>query len=102
MARIEAEPVMIAVGKPAASLDLVAAGWALAIALIVIFITCDVLRYLSPNFGVANGWVALFATHPEHFAATLIEGILASFAAAWLAAVLFVPVYNRLAQWRCS
>ena len=56
--------------------------------------------------GTPLGWVItlalaalgiyLFATHPDNFARTFVEGVVGSTVAAWLTAVLFVPVYNRM------
>jgi hypothetical protein len=46
----------------------------------------------------SHAWIRLFATDPDNVLRTLAEGILGNAAAAWLTAVLFVPVYNRLAE----
>jgi hypothetical protein len=48
------------------------------------------------NIGIRHGWVVLFAAPPDGSIANIVEGVLASIAAAWLAATLFVGVYNRL------
>ena len=78
------------------SMNLVAMGWALTSALVGLFVICDLLSFVWPTSGLAHGWVSLFATSPDSPGRTLVEGILGNAAAAWIAAVLFVPVYNRM------
>ncbi|WP_430914085.1 hypothetical protein [Methylobacterium sp. sgz302541] len=78
-------------------MNLVATGWALTCALVGLFILCDVLAYVWPTSALAHGWIRLFATEPDNIARTLVEGVLGNAVAAWIAALLFVPVYNRLA-----
>ena len=79
-----------------APMNLVATGWALTSALVGLFVICYLLSFVWPTSGLAHGWVGLFATHPDNFTRTLVEGVVGSGAAAWLTAVLFVPVYNRM------
>jgi hypothetical protein len=76
-------------------MNLVATGWALTSALVGLFVICYLLSFMWPTSGLAHGWVNLFAAHPDSFARTFIEGVVCSTVAAWLAAVLFVRVYNR-------
>jgi hypothetical protein len=78
------------------SMNVVATGWALTSALVGLFVICSLLSFVWPTSGLAHGWVNLFATHPDNFARTFIEGVVGSTGAAWLAAVLFVPAYNRM------
>jgi hypothetical protein len=79
-----------------APMHLVAMGWALTTALVGLFVICYLLSFVWPTSGLAHGWVSLFATHPESPGRTLVEGIVGNAVAAWIAAVLFVPVYNRM------
>lgn len=78
-------------------MDLVASGWALSAALVVLFILCLVFALVWPTPAFSHAWIRLFTTAPIGSLANLIEGVAASIAAAWVVAVSFVPVYNRLA-----
>ena len=78
-------------------LNLIATGWGLTCALVGLFVLCDALAFVWPTSGLAHGWIRLFATEPHNVARTFVEGVLGSAAAAWIAAVLSVPIYNRLA-----
>lgn len=78
-------------------MNFVATGCALTSALVGLFILCDVLAYVWPTSALAHGWIRLFATEPDNVARTFVEGVLGSAVAAWIAALLFVPVYNRFA-----
>ena len=79
-----------------ASMNSVAAGWALSAVLVVFFLICAVLAFFWPTSAFGQGWVALFATSPDASVASLAEGIVGSIATAWLVAGVFVGVYNRL------
>jgi hypothetical protein len=75
-------------------MNLVATGWATTSVLVGLFVICFLASFVWPTAGLAHGWVDLFATEPGNLTRTLIEGIGGSAAAAWISAVLFVPVYN--------
>ena len=79
-----------------ASMNSMAAGWALSAVLVIFFLICAVLALFWPTSALGQGWVAVFATPPGGSMASWVEGILGSIAAAWLVAVVFVGVYNRL------
>jgi hypothetical protein len=91
-------PTMLSDSRATLPLNLVAVGWALTSALVGLFVLCYLAAFVWPTSGLAHGWVSLFATQPGNVGLTLVEGIVGSGAAAWLGAVLFVPVYNRLAS----
>lgn len=78
------------------SMNLVATGWALTSALVGLFVICYLLSFVWPASGLAHGWVGLFATQPGSLVRTFMEGVVGSAVAAWIGAVLFVPVYNRM------
>lgn len=78
-------------------MNLMATGWALTGTLVGLFLLCYLAEFIQPTSGLAHGWVDLFATDPGNVTRTLIEGIVGSIVGAWAAAVLFVPIYNRLA-----
>lgn len=78
-------------------MNLIAAGWGLTCALVGLFVICFALAYFWPTSALAHGWIKLFASEPDNIPRTFVEGVLGSAVAAWLAAAIFVPVYNRLA-----
>ena len=78
-------------------MNLVATGWALTTALVGLFVICFALSFVWPAGGGSHAWIRLFASQPDNLLRTFVEGVLGSAVAAWLAALLFVPVYNRLA-----
>jgi len=77
-------------------MNLVAAGWGLTTALVGLFVICFALSFVWPVGGGSHAWIKLFASEPDNIPRTFVEGVLGSAVAAWLAAVLFVPVYNRM------
>lgn len=79
-------------------LNLVATGWAMTSALVGIFVICEVLAGIWPTALLSHSWISLFATEPDNIAKTSVEGVFGSAVAAWIAALLFVPVYNRMAE----
>ena len=79
-----------------AGMNSMAAGWALSAVLVIFFLICAALAVFWPTSALGQGWVAVFATTPGGSIASLVEGLLGSIAAAWLVAVVFVGVYNRL------
>jgi hypothetical protein len=81
---------------PSRGLDLIATGGALTTALVGLFILCQIVALVWPAAGLAHGWIRLFASEPANVLRTFVEGVLGSVAGAWVAALLFVPVYNRL------
>lgn len=82
----------------ATPMSLAATGWALTTTLVGLFVLCYLAALLSPSLGLAHGWIDLFATQPDNLARTFAEGVIGSAAAAWVAAILFVPIYNRLVR----
>jgi hypothetical protein len=87
---------MTTLDTPHASMNHVAAGWALSAVLVVFFLICAILALFWPTSAFGQGWVALFAAAPGGSIASLVEGVVGSVAAAWLIASVFVSVYNRL------
>lgn len=80
----------------AAPMNLLATGWALTTTLVGLFVLCYLAALVAPSAGLAHGWIGLFATQPANLVRTFAEGVIGSVVAAWVAAILFVPVYNRL------
>lgn len=83
--------------RPNTPINLIAAGWGLTCALVGLFLICFVLSTVWPAGGGSHAWIKLFASEPDNIPRTFVEGVLGSAVAAWLAALLFVPVYNRMA-----
>ena len=77
-------------------MNLTATGLALTSALVGLFLVCYILSFVWPTGGLAHGWVDLFVSQPGNVAMTFVEGIVGNAIAAWLAALLFVPVYNKM------
>ena len=82
--------------RRAPPLDLTAIGWALTITLVGLFILCYLAMFVRPSLGLAHGWIALFSSQPDNLGRTFVEGVIGSVTGAWISAILFVPVYNRL------
>ena len=79
-------------------MELLASGWALSAALVMLFVLCLIIAVLWPTPAFSHAWIQLFTTAPIGSLANLIEGVAASVAAAWVTAGIFVPIYNWLAR----
>ena len=77
-------------------LNIVAFGWAMSLALIVLFVMCLVFAIAIPSWNVSHAWVGLFSTAPMTSARVWIEGVVYSFGFGWIAAAVIGLVYNRL------
>src|SRR5512146_3083162 len=71
--------------------------WGLSAAFVVLFILCFLAALLFPTASLAHNWLGLFSTAPVGSVAQLIEGVIWNVLLAWIAAVIFGVVYNRLA-----
>lgn len=72
-------------------------GWGLTVTFVILFIICFLAASLFPNASLAHNWLGLFSTKPIGSAGQLVEGVVWSAVFAWIAAVIFGLVYNRLA-----
>ena len=77
-------------------INIVAAGWALSAALIVLFVLCALAGMTFPGMPLAHSWLNLFSTAPLGSARSFFEGTVGSLAFAWVTAVVLGLVYNRL------
>jgi hypothetical protein len=84
-------------------LNIVALGWALSAALIVLFVICLVVSFIFPDLPASQGWAAwisLFSVtvvdRPFTSARVWIDGIVFSLVFGWVTAVVLGLVYNRL------
>jgi len=73
-----------------------AAGWALSVTLVVLYVTCLLAALAFPGVPLAHNWVTLFSIAPMTSGRAWVEGVLASIAFGWLIAVVLGLVYNRL------
>jgi hypothetical protein len=83
--------------------NIVALGWALSAALVILFVMCLVLSFLYPEVPASKGWeawIALFSVTPiEHPITSIrvwIDGIAFSLVFGWITAAVFGLVYNHL------
>jgi hypothetical protein len=84
-------------------LNIVALGWGISAALIVLFIICLVISFIFPDLPASQGWsawIALFSVtpteHPFMSARVWVDGIVFSLVFGWITAVVLGFVYNRL------
>jgi hypothetical protein len=84
-------------------LNIVALGWALSAALVVLFVICLVSSFIFPELPASQGWaawIALFSVTPtEHPFTSLrvwFDGIAFSLVFGWITALVLGLVYNRL------
>jgi hypothetical protein len=93
-------------GKPStAALQVVGQGpvlivplaWSLSATFVLLFILCFLAALLFPTASLAHNWLGLFSTAPVGSVAQLVEGVIWNVVFAWIAAIIFGVVYNRLA-----
>ena len=83
-------------GKNHSPLNVVAFGWAISSALIVLFVLCLVAAIVLPGWTASHAWVALYSTAPPTSVRIWIDGIVFSLVFGWITAVVIGLVYNRL------
>ncbi len=64
---------------------------------VVLFVLCFLVALVFPNASLTHNWLGLFSTAPVGSAGQLIQGIIWNVLFAWIAAIVFGVVYNRLA-----
>jgi hypothetical protein len=79
-------------------LNLMAFGWALSTALIVLFILCEAAAIVFPGWQLAHGWLALFSTADVGSVRNLMDGIVFSVVFGWITAGVLAPTYNWFAK----
>jgi hypothetical protein len=79
-------------------LDIVALGWALASALIALFVICLVVALVLPSWPATHQWVGLFSAAPLNSLRVWIDGIVFSGVFGWIGAAVLGGVYNRLVR----
>ena len=84
--------------KTAAFLNVVALGWGLSAALVVLFVICLAIALILPGWGASHNWIGLFSTAPLTSARVWVDGVVFSVAFGWLAAIVFGSAYNAIAR----
>lgn len=94
-------------GKPSAAVSqfvgqgpvfIVPLAWGLTATFVILFILCFLAALLFPTASLAHNWLGLFSTAPVGSVAQLVEGVIWNVVFAWIAAIVFGVVYNRLAR----
>ncbi|MDO8354727.1 MAG: hypothetical protein Q7T14_14830 [Aestuariivirga sp.] len=79
-------------------LNLVAFGWALSGALVVLLVLCEAAAMLMPGWQLAHNWLMLFSTAEVGSFRNLVDGTVSSAVLGWIVAVVLVSIYNRLVR----
>jgi hypothetical protein len=77
-------------------LDIVALGWGLSAALVVLFVICLAVALVLPEWRASHGWIGLFSVAPMTSVRVWIDGIVFSIVFGWVAAIVLGLVYNHL------
>jgi len=80
----------------ASPLDVIALGWGLSAALVVLFVICLAVALVFPEWRGSHAWVGLLSLAPMTSARVWIDGILFSIVFGWVAGVVLGLVYNAL------
>jgi hypothetical protein len=78
--------------------NVVAAGWALSVTLVALFVVCVLAALLFPGTPLAHSWVRLFTVAPMESGRLWVEGVIANVTFAWFTAIVLGLTYNRLAR----
>ena len=78
------------------SLNIVALGWSLSAALVVLFVVCLLVAVAIPDWRASHDWIGLFSVAPMNSLRVWIDGIAFSFVFGWVAGIVFGLTYNRL------
>ncbi len=77
-------------------LDLMAFGWALSGALVVLLVLCEAAAVILPGWQLTHAWLTLFSSAEVGSLRNLIDGVIASAIFGWITAAVLVTIYNRL------
>jgi len=77
-------------------LDVMALGWALSAALVVLFVICLVVALVLPDWRASHAWIGLYSAAPLTSLRVWVDGIVFSLVFGWVTALVFGSVYNRL------
>jgi hypothetical protein len=90
------EDVMNTRASANSPLDVIALGWGLSAALVVLFVICLAVALVFPEWRGSHAWVGLFSLAPMTSARVWIDGIVFSIVFGWVAGVVLGLVYNLL------
>ena len=76
-------------------LNIIALGWGLSAALVVLFVICLAVALIFPDWPAAHGWVGLFSVAPLTSLRVWLDGIIFSIVFGWISAAVLGVVYNR-------
>ena len=76
-------------------LNIVALGWGLSAALVVLFVICLAVALVWPDWRASHGWIGLFSVAPMTSMRVWIDGIVFSIVFGWIAAVRPRPGLQR-------
>lgn len=79
-------------------LDLIAFGWALSGALVVLLVMCEAAAIILPGWQLTHAWLALFSSAEPGSFRNLTEGVIASVVFGWVTAAVLAGIYNRLVR----
>ena len=79
-------------------LDLMAFGWALSGALVVLLVLCEAAAVILPGWQLAHNWLALFSAAEAGSLRNFADGIVFSVIFGWITAAVLVTIYNRLVR----
>jgi hypothetical protein len=80
-------------------LNIVALGWGISAALLILFLVCLISAIAFPNLPASQGWsawIALFSVSPITSIRVWIDGVIFSLVFGWVTALVLGLVYNRL------
>ena len=77
-------------------LDLIAFGWGLSGALVVLLILCEAVAIILPGWQLTHAWLTLFSTAEVGSLRNLIDGVIFSAFFGWITAAVLVTIYNQL------
>lgn len=77
-------------------LNVIALGWALSAALVVLFVICLIAALAFPEWPASHGWIRLFSVSPVNSMRVWIDGVVFSIVFGWIAAIVLAFTYNRL------
>ena len=79
-------------------LDLMAFGWGLSGALVVLLVLCAASAAILPGWQLAHNWLRLFSAADVGSLRNFIEGVVASAIFGWVTAAVLVTIYNRFVR----
>jgi hypothetical protein len=76
-------------------LNIVALGWGLSAALVVLFVICLAVALVFPDWRASHGWIRLFSVAPMTSVRVWIDGIIFSVVFGWVAGIVLVARFNQ-------